>query len=121
LGNADRLSNYAGRFAPSPTGPLHFGFLVTAVVSYVWARFRKGRRLVRMEDVGRPGCQAQTRTSFERWKHTALSGTAGHRTGWVILIPALQHSAPRPQLRALAQSGVATNRIATCGLRLSAG
>ena len=45
---------YVGRFAPSPTGPLHFGSLVTAVGSYLDARRRGGLWRLRMEDVDFP-------------------------------------------------------------------
>lgn len=70
-GTADRPPRRRGRFAPSPTGALHFGSLVAALASCCDARVAGGEWLVRIEDVDtprtRPGAEAGILATLERY------------------------------------------------------
>lgn len=69
--NKREPGQYVGRFAPSPTGPLHFGSLVAAVASYLEARVHNGRWLIRIEDIDPPreqeGATDRILTALDRY------------------------------------------------------
>lgn len=88
-----------GRFAPSPSGPLHFGSLVAAVASYVDARHHQGRWLVRMEDLDPPREQAGASTAI-------LKSLQAHHLFWdgEVLLQSQRLDAYGEALKKLQQS-----------------
>ena len=70
-GSARPATPYIGRFAPSPTGPLHFGSLMAAVASFLEARRNGGQWLMRIEDIDppreQPGAATEILTALEHY------------------------------------------------------
>lgn len=94
-------SPYIGRFAPSPTGPLHFGSLLAAVASYLDARASGGQWLLRMEDLDPPREPAGT-------ADTILRQLERHGFEWdrPVLYQSQRHAAYREALTQLAHEGL---------------
>jgi glutamyl-Q tRNA(Asp) synthetase len=68
-------TGYIGRFAPSPSGPLHLGSLLTAVASYLDARANHGQWLLRLEDIDPPRAQ-------ENAENLIINSITAHGLHW---------------------------------------
>ena len=94
--------HYVGRFAPSPTGPLHIGSLLTAVASYVDAKSHNGKWLLRMEDIDPPREMSGAADSIlQTLEHYGL------RWDGDVLFQSRQHSRYEAAVQQLLASGKA--------------
>jgi glutamyl-Q tRNA(Asp) synthetase len=109
---------YVGRFAPSPSGPLHFGSLLAAVASYVDARAAGGHWLVRLEDLDPP-------REMPGADKRILATLEAHALHWdsAVLYQSQRHEVYRSALADLAARGLTYRctcnraRLATLGHR----
>lgn len=95
-----------GRFAPSPTGPLHFGSLVAALGSCLEARARGGRWLLRIEDIDEPRCPPGVGDRILRTLETCGFEWDG---------PVLVQSTRKPRYREVLETLKASGRVYGCG------
>nr|WP_311133996.1 tRNA glutamyl-Q(34) synthetase GluQRS [Synechococcus sp. CS-205] len=93
-----RLEGATGRFAPSPSGPLHLGNLRTALLAWLQARLSGGRFLLRHDDLDRPRRRAGAIEAIEadlRWLGLTWDGPPlrqSERTGlYATVLSALRH------------------------------
>lgn len=98
-------SRYRGRFAPSPTGPLHLGSLMAAIGSWLLARHARGEWLIRIEDVDTPRCIA----GIEEDQLRTLAGFGLHSD-----LPVIRQSARQEAYRAALQSLLNTGDAFRC-------
>lgn len=91
---------YIGRFAPSPTGPLHFGSLIAAVGSYLEARTHQGRWLLRIDDLDppreQPGAAAEILRTLQHF---------GFEWDGPVVYQSRRHAAYQEALEQLASAG----------------
>jgi glutamyl-Q tRNA(Asp) synthetase len=96
---------YRGRFAPSPTGPLHAGSLVAALASWLDARAHDGVWIVRMEDIDEPRCSRAH--GEEILRQLAVFGLASDE-------PVVWQSSRKPLYQAALDQLIAQNAAYAC-------
>ena len=101
-------SHYIGRFAPSPSGELHFGSLIAALGSYLQARAQQGKWLVRIEDIDPPReVPGAAETILRQLEHYGL-----HWDG-DVLWQSKRHDSYRERLAWLCEQGLSYNCTCT--------